>query len=157
MPGDAEEGEIETGFAIAEQVRHDLAEDAGEFEAVPGTGAGDQDGGILGMKIQQEMATRGVGVHANGRLNGVSEIGQERSEQLFHKLGFLGRNFFADDLRSGCFALGVLGYFHAIAHIGEAVKELFGSMFEKENRECGRSDYSWVPILEPEKNLALNA
>ena len=44
-----------------------FADDRGEFEAVAGTGAGDEDLGTGGVIVEDEVFVGSVGVHANDR------------------------------------------------------------------------------------------
>src|SRR5215218_5999326 len=64
QPVETEEGDIVTGKPLLGQVGHDLADDAGELEAVSGAGRGDGDLRVVRVQIYDKVVVGSVGEHA---------------------------------------------------------------------------------------------
>src|SRR5215207_2240951 len=64
QPVEAEEGDIVAGESFFGKVGHDLADDAGELEAVTRAGRGDRDLRVVGVPVYDEVVVRSVGEHA---------------------------------------------------------------------------------------------
>jgi hypothetical protein len=78
-----EEAQVEGRGETTEQGRSKFADDGGEFEAVAGAGADDEDLGKMRVPVKKKMFVGGVGVHASDsgteRAGGVGqEAGQQR-------------------------------------------------------------------------------
>ncbi len=152
---DREGGEIEARWLVEREVGEDLASGAAEFEAVARAGAGDDDIGVEGVAIDDEMFVGGVSVHADG---GVIEDGFE-VEIFFCEGGdgvdlfFCGVIFEIVGIDGSAAVVG--GELGAVAEVGEAIEHLFLFIFPDEDRHFFGPE-SIIRVPKPEQRLAVN-
>jgi len=131
--GEGKGSEVERILFVQGEVGEELAGEAAEFEAVAGAGAGDDDIGVEGVVIDDEMFVGGVGVHADGR------VIEDRVEvEIFFCEGGDGVDLFRGGVIfeiigvDGAAAV-VGGEFDAVAEIGKAIEHPFFFIFPDED------------------------
>jgi hypothetical protein len=157
-PGEAEGGEIEGRGLIVEEVGGEFADDRGEFEAVAGTGARDEDRGMGGMVVEDEVFVGSIGVNANnGGFKRSAGGGQKTAEQVADGFGFGGANVAANGIGMGVFALMMDGDFDAVAQVGKAVEKAVWFIFPDVDGAVLREEVFVMGLgREPEEDLAFD-
>src|SRR5439155_7686526 len=127
------------------------------FEAVAGTGTGDQHLPVLRMPVNEEMMIRRVRVHANDRRPQIAiRAGKELSYQSAHACDFLWRHRAVDGIGIDDLALVLTRDLHAVAQVGKTVKVSATLVFPDVNRAAVGLKPGWILRLEPELNLTFD-
>jgi hypothetical protein len=154
-PIDSKRLQVEADGPSRDHVCQNLSDGAGEFKAVPRAGACNDDVGVAGMIIDDEIHVGRVGVHADG---GFAEYGVDA--KMFTDNTFYGGYLPGGDLPVEVIGIGGLAvmmerYFQTVALVGEAVKHGVFGLPDVDGKMVGlKTLQPATGVVEPENYLA---